>query len=181
MYIKFAERRISQHLATLTSSETAFEVEKAQDKTLEDVEAMDDMRMSIKNPSVRKASAPALLSSGSHMLHTAKGERRFRDKVEREGIDNLPEEEQGKLKKEYIRRLCNVLVVYQILPACSFLYKHFLFSAAIAEALDENLSPAEKRSMEAERRAAWRKARLKSLENVSYQILRNIFAKSTRR
>ena len=96
MYIKFAERRISQHLASLTSSETAFEVEKAQDKTLEDVEAMDDM---IKNPSVRKASAPALLSSGSHMLHTAKGERRFRDKVEREGIDNLPEEEQGKLKK----------------------------------------------------------------------------------
>ena len=40
-------------------------------------------------------------------------------------------------------------------------------SAAIAEALDENLSPAEKRSIEAERRAAWRKARLKSLENVS--------------
>merc|ERR1719266_565251 len=126
------ERRISQHLASLTSSETAFEVEKAQDKTLEDVEAMDDM---IKNPSVRKASAPALLSSGSHMLHTAKGERRFRDKVEREGIDNLPEEEQ----------------------------------AAIAEALDENLSPAEKRSMEAERRAAWRKARLKSLENDAIQ------------
>ena len=38
MYIKFTERRISQHLASLTSSETAFEVEKAQDKTLEDVE-----------------------------------------------------------------------------------------------------------------------------------------------
>ena len=112
MYIKFAERRISQHLASLTSSETAFEVEKAQDKTLEDVEAMDDM---IKNPSVRKASAPALLSSGSHMLHTAKGERRFRDKVEREGIDNLPEEEQGKLKKECIRQLCNFMVVYEML------------------------------------------------------------------
>ena len=105
MYIKFAERRISQHLASLTSSETAFEVEKAQDKTLEDVEAMDDM---IKSPSVRKASAPALLSSGSHMLHTAKGERRFRDKVEREGIDNLPEEEQGKLKKECIKRPCSL-------------------------------------------------------------------------
>ena len=111
-------------MASLTSSETAFEVEKAQDKTLEDVEAMDDM---IKNPSVRKASAPALLSSGSHMLHTAKGERRFRDKVEREGIDNLPEEEQGKLKKECIRRLCNFMVVYEILPTGSFVYKHFLF------------------------------------------------------
>lgn len=42
--------------------------------------------------------------------------------------------------------------------------------AAVADTLDENLSPAEKRSMEAERRAAWRKARLKSLENVSYEI-----------
>ena len=38
----------------------------------------------------------------------------------------------------------------------------------MAEALDESLSPAEKRSIEAERRAAWRKARLKSLENVSF-------------
>ena len=37
----------------------------------------------------------------------------------------------------------------------------------MAEVLDESLSPAEKRSKEAERRAAWRKARLKSLENVS--------------
>ena len=34
--------------------------------------------------------------------------------------------------------------------------------------------------MEAERRAAWRKARLKSLENVSCLILTNIFTKSTR-
>ena len=31
---------------------------------------------------------------------------------------------------------------------------------------DEELSPAEKRSLDAEKRAAWRKARLKSLENV---------------
>ena len=112
-------------MASLTSSETAFEVEQAQDKTLEDVEAMDDMRMSIKNPSVRKASAPALLSSGSHMLHTAKGERRFRDKVEREGIDNLPEEEQGKLKIECIKRPCN-FIVYQLPQVGSFVYKHFL-------------------------------------------------------
>merc|ERR1712223_1896684 len=109
--------------------------ELAQDKTLEDVEEMDDMRMGIRSQASRKTSAPASLSSGSHMLHTAKGERRLREKVEREGIDNLPEEEQ----------------------------------AAIAEAMDENLSPAEKRSMEAERRAAWRKARLKSLENDAIQ------------
>merc|ERR1711981_327340 len=33
----------------------------------------------------------------------------------------------------------------------------------------DNLSPAEKRSIEAERRAAWRKARLKSLENDAIQ------------
>ena len=72
------------------------------------------------------------------------------------------------------------MVVYQLLQVGSFVYKHFLISAAIAEALDENLSPAEKRSMEAERRAAWRKARLKSLENVSCLILTNTFAKSTR-
>ena len=31
----------------------------------------------------------------------------------------------------------------------------------------DNLSPEEKKAMDAERRAAWRKARLKSLENVS--------------
>ena len=30
----------------------------------------------------------------------------------------------------------------------------------------DNLSPEEKKAMDAERRAAWRKARLKSLENV---------------
>ena len=66
---------------------------------------------------------------------------------------------------------------YQILQVGSFVYKHFPFSAAIAEALDENLSPAEKRSMEAERRAAWRKARLKSLENVSCLIANKYFYK----
>ena len=62
---------------------------------MEDVEEMDDMRMGIRSQAARKASAPASLSSGSHMLHTAKGERRFREKVEREGIDNLPADEQG--------------------------------------------------------------------------------------
>ena len=33
----------------------------------------------------------------------------------------------------------------------------------------DNLSPEEKKAMDAERRAAWRKARLKSLENVCFQ------------
>ena len=94
--IKFTERRITQHLASLASSETAFEVEQAQDKTLEDVQEMDDMRMGIRNQASRKSSAPASLSSGSHMLHTAKGERRFREKIEREGgIENYPADEQG--------------------------------------------------------------------------------------
>jgi hypothetical protein len=90
------ERRISQHLASLASSETAFEVEQAQDRTLEDVQEMDDMRMGIRNQASRKTSAPASLSSGSHMLHTAKGERRFREKIEREGgIENYPADEQA--------------------------------------------------------------------------------------
>ena len=79
----------------MTSMETSIAVEQAQDKTLEDVEEMDDMRMGIRSQASRKTSAPASLSTGSHMLHTAKGERRLREKVEREGIDNLPEEEQG--------------------------------------------------------------------------------------
>ena len=35
---------------------------------------------------------------------------------------------------------------------------------------DTSLSPAEKRAKDAERRAAWRKARLKSLENVSQPL-----------
>ena len=94
-HILTLERRISAHLKSLSSTETRLEVEQAQDKTLEDVEEMDDMRMGIRAQAARKASAPASLSSGSHMLHTAKGERRFREKVEREGIDNLPADEQG--------------------------------------------------------------------------------------
>lgn len=60
------------------------------------------------------------------MVHTAKGERRLREKIEREGL-TLPQ--------------------------------------GLEE--DESLSPSEKRAQDAERRAAWRKARLKSLENVS--------------
>ena len=38
------------------------------------------------------------------------------------------------------------------------------------DAADTSLSPAEKRAKDAERRAAWRKARLKSLENVSQAL-----------
>ena len=49
----------------------------------------------------------------------------------------------------------------------TLIFPFYCFLAALTEALDESLSPAEKRSIEAERRAAWRKARLKSLENVS--------------
>ena len=97
-FFYISERRISQHLKSLTSTETSIEVEQAQDKTLEDLEDMDDMRMGVRSQASRKTSAPASLSTGSHMLHTAKGERRFREKVEREGIDNLPAEEQGKMR-----------------------------------------------------------------------------------
>ena len=89
----------------MTSCETAFEVEKAQDKTLEDVEEMDDMQMGIRVQASRKSSAPASLSSGTHLLHTAKGERRLREKIEREGIENLPEEEQGRIKFLLIYRI----------------------------------------------------------------------------
>ena len=57
------------------------------------------MRMGIRSNSnqSRKTSAPASLASG--MLHTAKGERRLREKLEREGgFENLDAEEQGKNK-----------------------------------------------------------------------------------
>ena len=96
--IKLTERRISQHLAALNSRENAFEVERAQDKTLEDVQEMDDMRMGIRSQPSRKASAPASLASDSHMLHTAKGERRLREKIDREGgVENLSADEQGSI------------------------------------------------------------------------------------
>ena len=106
--------------AKLNNSTSALEVESAQDKALDDVAEIDELGKS------RKVSAPASLG----MLHTAKGERRLREKLEREGIE-CPEE--------------------------------------FDESLDESLSPAEKRAKDAERRAAWRKARLKSLENVSFK------------
>ena len=64
------------------------------------------------------------------LIHTAKAERRLREKQEREGGGEIPEEQ------------------------------------------EEVMSPAEKRAMDAEKRAAWRKARLKSLENVSSRDLR---------
>ena len=38
----------------------------------------------------------------------------------------------------------------------------------------EQLSPAEKRALDAEKRAAWRKARLKSLENVTFLTILRI-------
>ena len=68
-----------------------------------------------------------LSSGGEHFsmtVHTAKGERRLREKLEREGYPVPPELE------------------------------------------DDAMSPSEKRAVDAERRVAWRKARLKSLENV---------------
>ena len=36
---------------------------------------------------------------------------------------------------------------------------------------DQHLSPAEKRQLKAEKRAAWRQARLRSLENVSVMLM----------
>ena len=73
-------------------------MERAQDKTLEDVQEMDDMRMGIRSQPSRKASAPASLASDSHMLHTAKGERRLREKIDREGgVENLSADEQGSI------------------------------------------------------------------------------------
>ena len=54
--------------------------------------------MGIRSQPSRKASAPASLSSDSHMLHTAKGERRLREKIDREGgVENLSADEQGKI------------------------------------------------------------------------------------
>ena len=62
-------------------------------------------------------------SPGSHVVRTAKSERRLKEKLKKEGID-------------------------------------------IGEIVDlENLTPLQRRALEAEKRAAWRQARLKSLEN----------------
>ena len=76
------------------------------------------------------------------MVHTAKADRLMRERAEREAAA-LAAEAGGDLGD------------YPGLEA--------------EEAADEleQMSPAEKRALDAERRAAWRKARLKSLENVS--------------
>ena len=68
-------------------------------------------------------------SSQFSMVHTAKAERRMKEKMEREGLTSPDGGDSG-------------------------------------EHGDEGMSPAEKRAQDAEKRAAWRKARLRSLENV---------------
>ena len=67
---------------------------------------------------LRKSSNPP---ADVQMIHTAKAERRMRERMQQEDQDFED---------------------------------------------DDSLSPAEKRALDAEKRAAWRKARLKSLENV---------------
>ena len=65
------------------------------------------------------------------MIHTAKAERRMRERMEREGGGGAEEHGED----------------------------------------EDDLTPTEKRAQDAERRAAWRKARLKSLENVSLYFI----------
>ena len=65
-------------------------------------------------------------TSDVQMIHTAKAERRMRERMAQEGGHDLEDE-------------------------------------------DENMSAAEKRALDAERRQAWRQARLKSLENDAIQ------------
>ncbi len=103
------------------------EIEKiASSAQLEADEAADsaiDLHEQLDGVLVRKSSQQ---NEAQQMIHTAKAERRAREKLEREGGFVPPEE--------------------------------------------DSMSAAEKRALDAERRAQWRKARLKSLENVSRKI-----------
>ncbi len=96
------------------ASTAQIEADEAADKAIDLHEQLDGVL-------VRKASQ----NEAVQLVHTAKAERRMREKAEREG--EAMEELGG----------------------------------------GEDMSPAAKRALDAERRAAWRKARLKSLENVS--------------
>ena len=84
------------------------------------------------------------LSELSHLTHTAKGERRLREQMEREGK--------------------NFQVKNDFCEAGDVVTNNM---SGVQE--EEDLTPAEKRAAEAEKRAAWRKARLRSLENDAIQ------------
>ena len=123
-------------------------VEQHVDSTLNDIETFDDFKygrpkkMSTEFSSLTVASTSSLeqhaatstsTSSLTSLPYTAKGERRLREKLEREG--RSPEE------------------------------------VGLVPFDDPSLSPEKVKSMEAERRAQWRRERLKSLENVSWPHL----------
>jgi len=109
------------------------------DSTLNDIETFDDFKygrpkkMSTEFSSLTVASDHANVTTSSSSLaslpYTAKGERRLREKLEREG--RSPEE------------------------------------VGLVPFDDPTLTPEKVKHLEAERRAQWRRERLKSLENVS--------------
>ena len=102
-----------------------------QDEAMKEADAALDHVDQIEGVLLRRPSQTQQPEQQQHqMIHTAKAERRLREKMEREGGDEAMEEDE--------------------------------------------LSPAEKRALDAERRAAWRKARLKSLENVISHILNKL-------
>jgi hypothetical protein len=108
------------------TSQTQEEHEAEVDQTLEHVDNIEGvLRRPQQQPTGDAASAAA--TADFPMIHTAKAERRLRERLEREGVG---EDDAG----------------------------------------DAALSPEDKRALDAERRAAWRKARLRSLENVIRHI-----------
>ncbi len=115
----FSERRLasrSQLEIEKLASSAQIEADEAADKAI-------DLHEQLEGVLVRRPSQ----NEAQQMIHTAKAERRMREKAEREG------------------------------------------EATTTAPGEEDLTPAEKRALDAERRAAWRKARLKSLENDAIQ------------
>jgi hypothetical protein len=114
------------------ASEAQMEADQEAEAALENVDQIEGV---LRRPSqISNSSSSDPFSAGAHsgsgsgqMIHTAKAERRMREKIERDGG--------GETDPSGVE--------------------------------DAAMSPAEKRAHEADKRAEWRKARLRSLENVS--------------
>jgi hypothetical protein len=114
-------------------------VESHVDSTLNDIETFDDFRYGRPkkmSTEVTSLTSEAATTSSSSLPYTAKGERRLREKLEREG--RTPEE------------------------------------VGLASMEDPTLTPEKLKQMEADRRAQWRRERLKSLENVSGYVIASL-------
>ncbi len=114
------------------ASRSQLEIERISSTAHQEAEAAADsaidLHEQLEGVLVRKSSQT---NEAQQMIHTAKAERRMRERMEREGGGGAEEHGED----------------------------------------EDDLTPTEKRAQDAERRAAWRKARLKSLENVSLYFI----------